>query len=236
MEFCQNLIINQNTQRKRYLRYCPACANEDRVQYGETYWHREHQIIHLEVCPKHRCFLKKSNIPISSNATPGLLPAELEVPVDELPEVWLNDFLIAFNQYMLEVFRSPVDMETDTLIGSFLRSGLDKRYQRSSKMMKHSTELYDAYCAFFHIICPPMGFVQFKKIYNDRAVDHYHIYQLAFFQQIPAEALVKLVLPLVNTAMDGLYRQLSVTYSIDYSIICKIGETICSKYRTQGKS
>lgn len=34
-------------------RYCPACAEEDRRTYGEVYWHIEHQIPILEVCPKH---------------------------------------------------------------------------------------------------------------------------------------------------------------------------------------
>ena len=44
-----NLIVNQNLQYRRYLRYCPACASEDRKKLGETYWHREHQIIHVDI-------------------------------------------------------------------------------------------------------------------------------------------------------------------------------------------
>ena len=27
------------------LRFCPLCAQEDRKQYGEAYWHTEHQMI-----------------------------------------------------------------------------------------------------------------------------------------------------------------------------------------------
>ena len=120
-----NLIVNQNLQYRRYLRYCPACASEDRKKLGETYWHREHQIIHVDICPKHKCYLRDSSIPIGSKVTPGLFPAELEVPADTKPEPCLNQKRIAFIQYILEVFRAPVDMESDMPIGSFLHSMLD---------------------------------------------------------------------------------------------------------------
>ena len=40
------LPIPQSKNGKvRCLRYCPACAANDREQYGEAYWHRIHQII-----------------------------------------------------------------------------------------------------------------------------------------------------------------------------------------------
>ncbi len=39
------------------LRYCPSCAQEDREQYGEAYWHCIHQIPGVTVCAKHLLFL-----------------------------------------------------------------------------------------------------------------------------------------------------------------------------------
>lgn len=39
------------------LRYCPLCAEEDRKQYGEAYWHRIHQIPGVFACAKHKLFL-----------------------------------------------------------------------------------------------------------------------------------------------------------------------------------
>ena len=41
------------------LRYCPLCAQEDRRQYGEAYWHRVHQIPGVIVCAKHELFLNE---------------------------------------------------------------------------------------------------------------------------------------------------------------------------------
>ena len=36
------------------LKYCPVCYHSDTTQYGEPYWHREHQIPLLPLCPMHK--------------------------------------------------------------------------------------------------------------------------------------------------------------------------------------
>lgn len=36
-------------------RYCPQCAAADAKQYGEPYWHIDHQIPLLTICPIHGC-------------------------------------------------------------------------------------------------------------------------------------------------------------------------------------
>ena len=53
-----------------------AEADRYREKYGETYWHRMHQIYGMNICPKHLCMLYESNVPIKSKATPSLLTAE----------------------------------------------------------------------------------------------------------------------------------------------------------------
>lgn len=46
--------------------YCPLCVEEDRKNYGEAYWHIEHQIPMMGLCPKHGCRLRrKDNILVS---------------------------------------------------------------------------------------------------------------------------------------------------------------------------
>lgn len=42
---------------KTMLRYCPICKQEEQQQYGESYWHREHQLPLMTICPKHHCRL-----------------------------------------------------------------------------------------------------------------------------------------------------------------------------------
>lgn len=230
-----NLVVNQKINHKRFLRYCPVCTAEDRERYGETYWHREHQIVHLEFCPKHRCRLVDSAVPIRSKTTPGLFPAETEVPFGEEPELCENEKLVEFGRYVLEVFREPVDMESDVPIGSFLQSGLDGRYVSGSGIKTHSTRLYEDYCEFFRDICEPMSFDMFRKVYNNHTFDHFLIYQLAYFQRIPAKELAKRPVTLVSTAMEELYRELGEQYGIDYKTVCAIGDTVVSKYRALGR-
>ena len=61
---------------RRYLRYCPMCIQDDRSQYGETYWHRMPQLQGVTVCPVHRCYLLDSRVEITAKASPALTAAE----------------------------------------------------------------------------------------------------------------------------------------------------------------
>jgi hypothetical protein len=46
----------------RVLRFCPACAEEDRSNFGETYWHRRHQVVGIEICLHHSVYLELSTV------------------------------------------------------------------------------------------------------------------------------------------------------------------------------
>lgn len=54
-----------------YLRFCPSCVEQDRANFGETYWHRVHQIPGVEVCPHHAVFLEMSNTLWRNSGNPG---------------------------------------------------------------------------------------------------------------------------------------------------------------------
>lgn len=45
-----------------FLRFCPACVESDREQFGETYWHRIHNVPGVEVCPAHLVWLENSEV------------------------------------------------------------------------------------------------------------------------------------------------------------------------------
>ena len=61
-----------------WLRYCPLCAKEERIHYGECYWHRLHQVPGVEICPIHRVFLENSKISVQ-RCRSDFIPAEQEV-------------------------------------------------------------------------------------------------------------------------------------------------------------
>ena len=57
-DFCDAhhlFAILPRTDADGFLRYCPLCVGEDRQKYGETYWHRTHQIRNMQICSKHKC-------------------------------------------------------------------------------------------------------------------------------------------------------------------------------------
>ena len=53
-----------------WIRYCPACVEEDKAKFGECYWHRLHQVLGVEVCPLHRTFLENSVVRMRDNVRP----------------------------------------------------------------------------------------------------------------------------------------------------------------------
>ncbi len=60
-----------------WLRYCPGCVEEDRVQFGECYWHRLHQVPGVELCPIHSMLLEQSLLPMRGDENGcGLVSAE----------------------------------------------------------------------------------------------------------------------------------------------------------------
>lgn len=54
-----------------WLRFCPACVEVDRNQFGETYWHRIHQVPGIQVCPCHTAFLENSSVSSGRSAYSG---------------------------------------------------------------------------------------------------------------------------------------------------------------------
>ena len=61
----------------RCLRYCPMCAAEDRLKYGESYYHRRHQLWDVSVCIEHGCELLSTCINLGNTI---LIPPDSIIP------------------------------------------------------------------------------------------------------------------------------------------------------------
>ncbi len=103
-EYLQEFLDGKNMQPKFLfttkkngaempLRFCPQCIADDGKQYGESYWHTEHQIASLPLCPKHLCRLvsmpKQNTMPIGQ---------QLILPPEEPPDA---DFAATETEYSL---------------------------------------------------------------------------------------------------------------------------------------
>ena len=116
-----SLLTIPNSSKERYLSYCPLCAQEDRNQFGEAYFHRTHQIREIGVCPKHQCKLKETSIRIYSNASPRLHVPE-EIIAQESTVIHSNKEETDFANYLAELFTYPMDFSNEAPIGEFLAS------------------------------------------------------------------------------------------------------------------
>lgn len=64
-------------------KYCPLCAKEDRAKYGETYWHRVHNLPSVISCTKHKCLLKNYLAKKNESLSYSLIAAESVVEISQ---------------------------------------------------------------------------------------------------------------------------------------------------------
>ena len=210
-------------EERRFLRFCPECAKEDREKYGETYWHREYQIPRVRVCPLHKTFLENSDIPIGSKTTPGLFDAESNVPKDAFPRLCKNEREMEFTQYVLDVFSCSVDVETDFNIGTFLHSKLPQKYKNKSGLMCRISQFYED-CAKFFDGMPIMSKTYMQKIFNGYMFDVYYILQIAFFIGVSVYDITHI--PSQSKEYNELYNRLADKHNLDYAVVVDIADAI----------
>ena len=108
-----------------HLRYCPMCLAEDIATYGETYWHRSHQIPYATACPKHGCKIEDSMVTIQyaryhlSTANEYVCPsknAQETSSVEKLYASYLDFFLQQPLRKTIPIIRLISHMEEQGII------------------------------------------------------------------------------------------------------------------------
>lgn len=69
-------IMASTIQPPKYIRFCPECNKEDKTQFGEYYWHRQHQAPGMLVCSKHFVPLLDSLINVHGINKHAFIPAD----------------------------------------------------------------------------------------------------------------------------------------------------------------
>lgn len=108
-------------QTEKYLKYCPMCVKEDREIYGETFWHRRHQIRNVSVCTVHQCKIKSSEILTTSQKIFGFYPAEVAIK-DTVYHLSDNIEKINFATYVTDLFY--MDMKKDVQVRAVIYSAM----------------------------------------------------------------------------------------------------------------
>lgn len=94
-------------EKERYLCYCPQCAKEDRERYGETYWHRVHQIPEMTVCPKHRVRLLPIQAAIKKRTVCRFFSAQSVIPEIIRNNDGVTDMELALASRLSDIFFAP---------------------------------------------------------------------------------------------------------------------------------
>ncbi|WP_026395838.1 TniQ family protein [Acetobacterium malicum] len=232
-----NLLPIPKGKSGRFLRYCPMCVKEDREKYGETFWHRAHQMDGINICSRHACRLIDSGVPIGVKQSSGLESAEQAVRDADI--IYLYDSREKeMAEYVTAVFWSDMNYTNDK-VGTFLRGKIDEKYVSANGIVNKITELYKGYTEYFSSIPDHMDLQRFQKIYNGYRWNSYEICQLALLEGITAKELVSFKTS-DEEIMEETYRKISQEYNIDYYTVAAIGKTILNDYyrksRVQKKS
>lgn len=182
----------------RYLRYCPVCADRDRLTYGEAYWHRMHQMLGVNICPLHLCQLIDSGIILSGKSSPALISAEVSVPCSSNVVYSENSIEIVVAQYMGAVFQMDMGMVSDVSAGDFLHSQMEgTKYLSVRGEQRNIAVFQNNFCNYYKDL-EGNWFKdrwQFEKLFSNYIHTTYEICLAALFLNIPAADLVSMRLP-----------------------------------------
>lgn len=183
----------------RFLRYCPMCVKEDKEKYGETYWHRTHQLPSVKVCPKHHCYLYNSTVLINGTKKLCLISAGEELKEIQEPVYSTNDIEKLVAEYITDVFLADFDMELNGNIGKFLHSKLANTNYLSPRGQNRKMELLvKDFNEFYESFTERRAFNegwQLLNVFTGRKFDANHICLLSIFLNIGVEELLEMKLP-----------------------------------------
>ena len=174
-----------------FLKYCPMCAAEDRRQYGETFWHRVHQLRNTQICAKHGCRLEHSTVTAKSEQTFTLCPAE-SYAINKEPRMETDPLRIAFADYMTDVFYAPLDFETDIPISAVLYHAMQQtKYLKSTGKTRHTKQFAEDIHAYYtNLGLDSVASIhQLQRVLLGDRFDFSVICQMAFYLGMSVEAL-----------------------------------------------
>ncbi len=221
-----NSVMRPAAFGERYLRYCPVCVKEDREMYGETFWHRQHQIYGIVICVRHGVYLQDSSVLINVRLT-RLKAAEIVIEgagdAVECKDRKVRDLA----EYMEEVFLSPV-YSYDS-IGKALGSRIGVNYIRSNGDRKMN-ELYADYCLYYKSLSENalMSHNVMTRIFSGHPGLFGYICQLGLFIGLSAHELLSMR---EETANEAIYARVASQTGETVDKIRIIGEVLMTEWK-----
>lgn len=181
-----DVTLYPKCKESKTMRYCPLCVSKDRNDYGETYWHRIHQINELSICPLHYCYLADTSFIISGKVSPDLIPAEIVIPDNLRINHCENLRLRLFADYVYKVFMLPVKMDNDCGAAYAIKIKTENTKYRSPRgEICRITALYKDFVNFYcGVINDLPKQWQIHKVITGQRYDFWEVSMLGFFLNI----------------------------------------------------
>lgn len=246
----QLAIPKSKNGTQRYLRYCPLCAKNDRKLYGETYWHRIHQMTGIDICPVHKCYLCDSNMAMGAKTSPVFYDADSNIP--DCIEIQYSDIDLecSLAGYMAAVFSADIDMDSDVTIGKYFHYRMaGTKYLSPRGQQRNISVLHDDFVDYYKSLQDNWftELWQIQKVMTNDRVNFYEICLMGMFLNIAPDELTHPVLPeksitenyderIFELHEKGLnYQQIADTLGGSYHTIKAIGEKRYGTYHKQPK-
>ena len=182
-------ILPRNEDELR-LKYCPQCVAEDRKAYGETYWHRIHQIRNIMICPLHKCKLVNSKVDIRSEKIFAFNPAEVAIK-NVTPVLVDNMEQIRFAKYVSDLFSMNMISDDKGNIKTIVYNTMTKTQYMKGKHRNMSQFSEELRLYFKEIEVNSITSIhQIQRVMLGESNEFTAICQIAYFLNInPAELL-----------------------------------------------
>lgn len=208
----------------RVLRYCPLCVNQDRESFGETYWHRKHQMHDIDTCPEHGCYLIDSMVPVRSMKSPGLFSAECSI---DIMEVVMNEnpLELKLARYVEKLLQLEI-VDTDVRFHHFLHEKIaGTKYTSPRGEQKNVTLYFNDFIDYYRSYAenPIQELWQFQKIVDGKKYNTKEVAMVAMFIGVTPVEMARLEMPseLHQDAFDRQIRELH-EQGLKYPQIAKI--------------
>lgn len=194
-----NLLPFPKSKEKviRHLRYCPICAEHDYETYGETYWHRIHQMHGIRICPTHHCYLIETDIRMDSRVSPSLVTAEETVTSQSIITMSDDPIECALAGYVAEVFQSDFDLESTVEVGQYLHSRMEgSKYLSRRGQQRNIALLHRDFIAYYGFLADGFNELwQLQKLLSGSRHSMTEVCMTAMFLGIPVDDLAHMELP-----------------------------------------
>lgn len=185
-------ILPRNDNEDKYLKFCSECVSEDRIRYGETYWHRSHQLRGVNTCVKHLCKLQQSHVTCTNDHTFVFYPAESNISNSNDLREYVNYKKTNYEKYLINIFSKPLsfysaNIKYGDIINYYIyKNGYTKGNTRCVQ------KLYDDMCSFYLSIGVSQisSFHQLQKVLYGKQYEFYTICQIAYFLNIKQNELL----------------------------------------------